>query len=241
MLWENGGPDSWLGRARDVSLSCDFGYRLRSDLHLLPGQPKQHGGIAHVNRLFIDAVLCAAHWYSLGGFAGAFRQMESHLALVRPLDQESPLAPHPAAAPPPGYVHAVLRLHRCSCASLHGGREKRWDGCVGQSEQDLGHRRGGFGTDIHGRFDGLGHPVELRLSAAQVLDLGQAEAWRAAPLPEVAIADKGYHQQVLVETIESRCADAVTPKRKHNKVQRDVNQCWYKPWNMCEWFWSKVK
>jgi transposase len=81
----------------------------------------------------------------------------------------------------------------------------------------------------------------LHLTAAQASDIGQAEVLLADHQPEVVIADKGYDQQALVETIESRGADAVIPSRKSNTVQRDVDEHWYRQRNLCERFWSKVK
>lgn len=81
----------------------------------------------------------------------------------------------------------------------------------------------------------------MHLTAAQASDIGQAETLLADHQPEVVIADKAYDQQALVEEIESRGADAVIPSRKTNKVQRDVDEHWYRQRNLCERFWSKVK
>jgi hypothetical protein len=54
--------------------------------------------------------------------------------------------------------------------------QEKWDGSGGQSVQALGRSRGGFGTKIHGSLDGLGHLVQLIVTAAQESDIGQAEA-----------------------------------------------------------------
>jgi len=119
--------------------------------------------------------------------------------------------------------------------------QKKWDGSGGQDDQALGRSRGGFGTKIHGSFDGLGHPVELLVTAANASDITQAEALLADHEPEVVIADKGYDKKSLVEQIESRGAQAVIPTQKDRKDQRPVDPHLYKERNLCERFWSKVK
>jgi DDE family transposase len=87
-------------------------------------------------------------------------------------------------------------------------REKKWDGSGGQKDQALGRSRGGFGTKIRGSFDGLGHPRELLVTAAQESDIAQAETLLAGHRLEVVIADKGYDKKALVEAIESRGAQS---------------------------------
>ena len=124
---------------------------------------------------------------------------------------------------------------------LRRRRQKKWDGTGGQPEQALGRSRGGFGTKIHGSFDGLGHPVELLLTAAHESDIGQAEALLADHEPAVVIADKGYDKKALVEEIEGRGAEAVIPTRRTRKEQRDIDPHLYKERNLCERFWSKAK
>jgi transposase len=124
---------------------------------------------------------------------------------------------------------------------VRGRVKKKWDGTGGQDDQALGRSRGGFGTKIHGSFDGLGHPVELLLTAAQESDIAQAEALLADHEPEVVIADKGYDKKALVEDIEARGAEAVIPTQKRRAEQREVDPHWYRERNLAERFWSKVK
>jgi transposase len=119
--------------------------------------------------------------------------------------------------------------------------EKKWDGTGGQGDQALGRSRGGFGTKIHGGFDGLGHPRELLLTGANESDIAQAEALLAGHEPEVVIADKGYDKRALVAAIEARGAEAVIPTQKNRAVQREVDPHLYADRNLCERFWSKAK
>lgn len=124
---------------------------------------------------------------------------------------------------------------------MRGRREKKWDGTGGQDDQALGRSRGGFGTKVHGSFDGLGHPRELKLTGANESDIAQAEALLADHAPEVVIADRGYDKRALVEEIESRGAEAVIPTQKNRKEQRAVDPHLYRERNLCERFWSRVK
>jgi transposase len=118
---------------------------------------------------------------------------------------------------------------------------KKWDGSGGQPEQALGRSRGGFGTKIHGGFDGLGHPVELILTAAQESDIAQAETLLADHEPEAVIADRGYDKKALVESIVRRGAEAVIPTQRDRKQQREIDRHLYRERNLAERFWSKAK
>jgi transposase len=121
------------------------------------------------------------------------------------------------------------------------GGEKKWDGSGGQDDQALGRSRGGFGTKVHGSFDGLGHPVELLLTAANESDIAQAEALLAGHAPEAVVADRGYDKQALVAEIEARGAVAAIPTQKDRKQQREVDPHLYRERNLAERFWPKAK
>jgi transposase len=119
--------------------------------------------------------------------------------------------------------------------------EKKWDGSGGQAEQALGKSRGGFGTKLHGGFNGLGQPVELVLTPGQASDIGQAEGLLADHAPEVVIADRGYDKKALVEEVERRGGQAVIPTQKNRAEQRDVDPHLYRERNLCERFWAQAK
>jgi transposase len=89
--------------------------------------------------------------------------------------------------------------------------------------------------------DGLGHPVELLVTAAQESDIAQAEALLAEHRPEEVIADRGYDKKALVEEVRRRGAEAVIPTQRGRKEQRDVDRHLYRERNVAERFWSKVK
>jgi transposase len=124
---------------------------------------------------------------------------------------------------------------------VRGRVEKKADGSGGQDEQALGRSRGGFGTKVHGGFNGLGQPVGLILTPGQASDIGQAEALLADHAPEVVVADRGYDQKALVERIEARGGQAVIPTQKNRAVQRAVDPHLYRERNLCERFWARAK
>jgi transposase len=119
--------------------------------------------------------------------------------------------------------------------------KKKWDGTGGQNDQALGRSRGGFGTKIHGSFNGLGHPVELTLTPGQASDIGQATELLADHEPDVVIGDKGYDGNAFVEAIEARGAEAVIPPKKNRLEPREYDRHTYKERNLVERFWSKAK
>jgi transposase len=119
--------------------------------------------------------------------------------------------------------------------------QKKWDGTGGQDDQALGRSRGGFGTKIHGSFDGLGHPVELTLTPGQASDIGQAKTLLAEYKPETVIADRGYDSDEFVEVIQTRGAEAVIPPKSNRIEPREYDRHTYKERNLVERFWSKAK
>ncbi|QEG28196.1 Transposase DDE domain protein [Gemmata obscuriglobus] len=105
----------------------------------------------------------------------------------------------------------------------------------------MGRSRGGFGTKIHVRVNGLGLPTRLLLSPGQDADITHAEELLAGAPPAVTIGDKGYDKQELVDGIEARGGEAVIPSRKNRAEQRHIDTDRYKDRNLVERFWAKAK
>jgi transposase len=105
----------------------------------------------------------------------------------------------------------------------------------------LGRSRGGFGTKVHVGVNGLGLPVTLVLTPGQAADVTQAEALIDGVPFAVAIADKGYDKQDLVDRIAGRGAEAVIPSRKNRTEPRAIDRDRYKDRNLVERFWAKMK
>src|SRR6266403_6197063 len=91
-------------------------------------------------------------------------------------------------------------------APARGGRKKRATDAELNS-QALGRSRGGFSTKLHVVVNGLGLPVEFRLTPGQAADITQAEALLQGYDFTAALADKGYDSKKLVDYIKSRGAE----------------------------------
>ena len=87
----------------------------------------------------------------------------------------------------------------------------------------------------------LGHPVELKLTAAQESDIKQAEDLLAGHEPEAVIADAGYDSDALAGRIAGRGATVVVKPNRCRKEPRAIDRHLYKERNVVERFWSKAK
>lgn len=105
----------------------------------------------------------------------------------------------------------------------------------------MGRSRGGFGTKVHVSCNPLGHPVELKLTAAQESDIKQAEDLLAEHRPEAVIADAGYDSDALAEEVTGRDAEVVIKPNGCRKSPREIDRHLYKERNVVERLWSKVK
>jgi transposase len=105
----------------------------------------------------------------------------------------------------------------------------------------LGRSRGGFSTKLHLLVNGLGMPVEFRLTPGQAADVTQAESLLEEHDFNAAIGDKGFDSKKLVDYIESRGAEAVIPPRTNLKDQREFDRHLYKERNLVERFINRIK
>lgn len=112
------------------------------------------------------------------------------------------------------------------------------------NSQALGRSRGGFSTKLHVLVNGIGMPVELKVTPGQVADITQAEALLSdhhGSTGSAVIADKGYDSQKLVRFIEDRGDEAVIPPRSNLKEQREFDAHLYKERNQVERFIGRIK
>ncbi len=89
--------------------------------------------------------------------------------------------------------------------------------------------------------NGLGLPVELKLTPGQSADITEAEALLDGHEFEAAIGDKGFDSKKLIDYIESRGAQAVIPPRSNLKDQRAFDRHLYKERNLVERFINRIK
>jgi putative transposase len=105
----------------------------------------------------------------------------------------------------------------------------------------LGRSRGGFSTKLHVLVNGLGLPVELKVTPGQVADITEAESLLAGQDFDVAIGDKGFDIKKLVDYIKRRGEEAVIPPRSNLKDQREFDRHLYKERNLVERFINRIK
>jgi transposase len=79
------------------------------------------------------------------------------------------------------------------------------------------------------------------LTPGQAADVTQAETLLDGVPFEVAIGDKGYDSQRLVDRIAAGGAEAVIPSLKNRAQPRVIDRERYKDRNLAERFWNKVK
>jgi transposase len=121
-----------------------------------------------------------------------------------------------------------------------GGRKKGGNDSE-LNEQALGRSRGGFSTKLHVCVNGLGLPVEFKLTPGQAADITQAEALLENHDFEFVLGDKGFDSKKLIGYIQSRGAEAVIPPRSNLKDQREYDRHLYKERNLVERFISRIK
>jgi transposase len=89
--------------------------------------------------------------------------------------------------------------------------------------------------------NGLGLPVKLVLTPGQAADVTQAKTLLEGVPFEVAIGDKGFDSDAVVDLIEGQGAEAVIPSRKNRTQPREYDRERYKDRNLVERFWNKIK
>ena len=83
--------------------------------------------------------------------------------------------------------------------------------------------------------------MEIRLTPGQEADVKQAEPLLEGYSPEAVIADKAYDSDPLVESIETKRAEAVIPPKRNRKQPRDFDRYLYKVRNLVERFINRIK
>jgi transposase len=112
---------------------------------------------------------------------------------------------------------------------------------VKQDAEALGRSRGGFSTKLHVLVNGLGLPVEFKLTPGQTADVTQAEALLENHDINIVLGDKGFDSKKLVDYIEERGGQALIPPRSNVKEQREVDPIVYKERNVVERFINRIK
>jgi transposase len=109
------------------------------------------------------------------------------------------------------------------------------------NQQALGRSRGGFSTKLHVVVNGLGMPVELKVTPGQVADITEAESLLDGHDFDAVIGDKGYDSKKLIDYVKARGAEAVIPPRSNLKEQRGFDCYLYRERNLVERFINRIK
>jgi len=96
-------------------------------------------------------------------------------------------------------------------------------------------------TKIHLLTNGLGEPIDFRITGGQVNDCTQAIDLLGQRQAEAVIADKGYDADSIVAHVRNMRATAVIPSRRCRKKQRVHDQQLYKQRNRIERCFSRLK
>ena len=205
----------------------------------LPGQEGDPGVTAENNRLFVDGVLwiakTGAQWRDLPERFGKWNSVWR-----RSLGTQGNLASRfsRVARSRPGVVNLGFQRHSRPPA-CGGGKKRGTDANLNQ--QALGRSRGGFSTKLHVLVNGLGLPVDFKLTPGQTADITQAEALLQDHDFEMVLGDKGFDSKKLIDYIKSRGAEPVIPPRSNLKDQREFDQHLYKERNLVERFINRIK
>lgn len=94
---------------------------------------------------------------------------------------------------------------------------------------------------MHLTVDDAGRPLRLMATEGQVSDISCANELVEHLRTGAIIADKGYDSNAFVERIRSTHAKAVIPLRSNRKIRRRYSRVLYRPRNIVERFFSRIK
>jgi len=100
---------------------------------------------------------------------------------------------------------------------------------------------GGRTTKIHAVVDGLGLPIEIRITEGQIGDVKQWDLALKGESAKYVICDKGYDSTEFRAHIEKAGSKPVIPGRKHRREQIEYDTHVYKERYLVENFFCKIK
>lgn len=128
----------------------------------------------------------------------------------------------------------IVRAHACAAGAPAPGQAL-------PVNQALGRSRGGFTTKIHVLVNGRGNPLRAILTPGQAADAPQIPLLFDQFSPSVAILDKAYDTNAVLEFFESQGTIPVIPPKTNRVVQREYDREVYKERNLVERFMGKIK
>ena len=128
----------------------------------------------------------------------------------------------------------VVRAHACAAGAPAPGQALLVN-------QALGRSRGGFTTKIHVLVNGHGNPLRAILTPGQAADAPQIPLLFDQFSPSIAILDKAYDTNAVLDFFESQGTIPVIPPKANRVVQREYDREIYKERNLVERFIGKIK
>ena len=128
----------------------------------------------------------------------------------------------------------VVRAHACAAGAPAPGQAL-------PVNQALGRSRGGLTTKIHVLVNGHGNPLRAILTPGQAADAPQIPLLFDQFSPSIAILDKAYDTNAVLEFFESQGTIPVIPPKANRVVQREYDREIYKERNLVERFIGKIK
>jgi transposase len=125
---------------------------------------------------------------------------------------------------------SIIKVHQ------HGMRSGE-----NKAEQGIGKTRGGWGTKIHAVVDGLGYPIEIKLTEGQINDCTQAVEILSRNDSERVIADKGYDTNEIREYLRFAKREAVIPNFERRLVKYEYDTHEYKERHLVENHFRRLK
>jgi transposase len=128
----------------------------------------------------------------------------------------------------------VVRAHACAAGAAADTTEPPVD-------QALGRSKGGFSTKIHVLVDGLGNPLDFRLTGGQAADVTQAIPLLEGHAAQYALFDKAYDADSLLDWLRQQGFIPVIPPKSNRKEQRAYDKHIYKERHLVECCIGKLK
>jgi len=125
---------------------------------------------------------------------------------------------------------SIIKVHQHGMRS----REKK-------AKQGIGKTRGGWGTKIHAVVDGLGYPIEIKLTEGQINDCTQAIEILSKNNSGRVIADKGYDTNEIREYLRFANREAVIPNFERRLVKYEYDVYEYKERYLVENHFRRLK
>lgn len=127
---------------------------------------------------------------------------------------------------------STVRVHQHACRAF----------CkTDQVKENMGKSVGGRTTKIHAVVDGLGYPLEVRLTEGQVHDATQWDLSLKGAQAEFVICDKAYDSGDFGDSIAKSGSKAVIPSKKNRKEEIEYDTHMYKERHLIENFFCKIK